>query len=296
MESNISNHKNYIRGRKERGEKAFSAGNQQGTQRVITYNLINHKWGTLRDYTPDAIKFSSDFATLIAILLTDGGISKHRLNSWRIFFANSSPAAIKLFINSLISVFGISKDRIKIRKVLGRYYIAVLTSKEIGKFLIDNFGTFRTLKFNGGNYPKASIPINLLVKTDTIKIFLRTVFSMDGGVKFYPVVNKAGRKWLERNISLACHHPVLRKQYWRLLKLVGIESRNIESDKVIKISKRKNLEKFIKEIGFINGIKTTRHSKYWVGVEKNKVLRIMAESYDNSSKYLSLSRFKIVKI
>ena len=268
-------------------ENAFSAGNQQETYSDI---------GILRDYTPNVIEFSSELATLIALLFTDGGVSKHRLNSWRIFFANSSPAAIRLFTGSLVSVFGIPKDRVKIRMMLGRYYFAVLTSKETGKFLTDKFGTFRTLKFDNGSYPTASIPIDLLVKTGTTRLFLKTAFSMDGCVKFYPVVNRAGRKWLERNVSLACHHPVLRKQYHRLLELVGIESVNIESDKVIKIRKRENLERFAKEVGFINGIKTTRHSKFWIGVEKNKVLRIMLDSYDNSSKYLSLPRFKMAKI
>lgn len=270
-------------------ENAFSAGNQQET-------YSNFKIGILRDYTPNTIKFSSELATLIALLFTDGGISKHRLNSWRIFFANSSPAAIRLFIDSIVSVFGIPKDRIKIRTMLKRYHFAVLTSKEVGEFLTEKFGTFRTLKFDNGKYPEVSIPVDLLAKTGTISLFLRTVFSMDGGVKFYPAVNKAGRRWLERNVSLACHHPVLRRQYHQLLKLVGVESVNIKSDNVIKVRKRKNLEKFAGEIGFIDGIKTTRHSKYWVGVEKNEVLRIMIDSYDNPSKYLSLPRFKIVKI
>lgn len=271
--------------------KASSAGNQQGTH-LVSSNLINHKWGTLRDYTPDTIDLSDEMIILIAILYTDGGISKHRLNSWRIFFANSSYEAIKLFKNCLIKIFKVSPERVKIRTSLERYHFAVLTSKVIGNYLTKSFGSFRTLKFRDGLYPITSIPVKRLIKSGKAGMFLRTAFSMDGGVKFYPAVDKkTGRKWLERNVSLACHHPVLRKQYKQLLKLLGIESINIEGDKVIKISRRENLEKFTKVIGFINGMKTTRHSKFWVGIEKNEVLKMMIDSYNNPSKYLSLPQF-----
>lgn len=114
---------------------------------------------------------------------------------------------------------------------------------------------------------------------------------MDGGVKFYVATGKDGKKWLERNISLACHHPVLRDQYWQLLKSLGIKSTNIRSDRVIKIRRKENLEKFALKIGFVDGIKTTKHSKFWFGVEKNKVLKMMLDSYKDPSKYISLPQF-----
>lgn len=274
-------------------DKASSAGNQQGRIHSVSPNLINHKWGTLRDYTPDTVKFSDELVTLIALLYTDGGISKHHLSSWRIFFANSSEAAIELFRNCLIKIFKISPDRIKVRTTLGRYHFAVLTSKAIGSYLVGTFGHFRTLRFENGQYPSASIPVKQLTEHRKAEIFLKTAFSMDGGVKFYLVKSrKIGTKWLERNVSLACHHPTLRNQYQQLLQSIGVKSVNIEKDKVIKIRKRENLEKFAKKIGFIDGIKTTRHSKFWVGVEKNEVLRILVASYNNPSKYLRLPQFR----
>lgn len=51
-------------------DKDFSAGNQQETT-FVKPNLINHKWGILRDYTPDTVKFSDELVTLIALLYTE---------------------------------------------------------------------------------------------------------------------------------------------------------------------------------------------------------------------------------
>lgn len=270
---------------------AISAGNQQGTLSVSP-NLINHKWGTLRDYTPNTIEFSDELVTLIALLYTDGGISKHRMNSWRIFFANTSIRAIEIFRDCLVKIFGIAANRVKVRKTFSRYYFATLTSKEIGSYLVNRFGGFRTLKYQNGTYPSVNIPTTEIIKSGRAQVFLRTVFSMDGGVKFYTAKSKNGTQWLERCITLACHHPKLRRQYTELLKAVGVNAINIYSDKVIKIRRRENFEKFIRKISFLPGIKTTRHSKFWVGVEKNKVLRMMVDSYLNPSKYLSLLQLK----
>lgn len=276
-------------------DNATSAGNQQGTHKV-GYNLINHKWGTPRDYTPKTMKLSPDLVRLIAMLYTDGCVSKHRLNSWRITFSNSSQTAIDIFINSLVNVFGVYRERIKVTKMMGKYHFATLTSKEVGKWLTEKFGTFRTLRFKDGNYPSTSIPVDLLITTGNTEEFLRTVFSMDGGVKFYVANGKDNYKWLERNISLACHHPILRAQYKKLLESVGIKSVNIKADNVIKIRRRENLEKFAEKVGFVDGIATTRHSKFWVGVDKNKVLQMMVDSYNNPSKYVSIITSNSVKI
>lgn len=278
-------------------ENATSAGNQQGRTYKVSHNLINHKWGTLRDYTPNTMKLSPDLVKLIAMLYTDGCVSKHRSNSWRVTFSNSSQVAVDIFINSLVNIFGVSRDRIKVTKMMGKYHFATLTSKEVGRWLIEKFGTFRTLKFKDGKYPLTSIPVDLIIKTGNVQTFLKTVFSMDGGVKFYIANSRGNYKWLERNISLACHHPILRMQYKKLLKSIGIKSVNIEADNVIKIRRKENLEKFAKEVGFIDGIATTRHSKFWVGVDKNKVLQMMVDSYNDPAIYIStIINSNVVKI
>ena len=266
-------------------ENASSADNQQET---------HQKMGILRDYTPNTM--DEKLVALIAFLFTDGGISKHGVDSWRIYFANSSMPAVDIFKGLLVDIFNIPPERIQVKKRYGHHYFVRLTSKEIGNFLVEKFGTFRTLKFENGLFPLTSIPVKWLEHTKTIPLFLKIAFSMDGGVKFYPAKRaKTGYRWLERGIDLACHHPVLREQYCDLLKKIGIRPTNVEKDKVIKIRRKENLELFAKTVGFLNGVTVTRHSKFWIGKEKNDVMKLMIESYNNPSLFLARQNF-IVKI
>ena len=114
--------------------------------------------GILRDYTSDtALCISKKLATLIGILYTDGCLSPHGVRSWRIYFANTSWQAIKLFKQCLVDCFDISPARIctKQRTQNGHnIFCAILTSKGVGEVLTKQFGTFRTLRFHDGSYPK----------------------------------------------------------------------------------------------------------------------------------------------
>lgn len=246
------------------------------------------KMGILRDYTSDTIRFSPELATLLAFLFTDGGVSKHGVDSWRIYFTNSSRVAIDLFVRLLISIFGIAPGRIQVKNRYGFHFIARVTSKEIGDYLVNNFGTFRTLKFKNGSYPSTKLPLDKLTSKNLIRNFLRAVFSMDGGVKFYRAKESSGLYSLRKNISLACYHPRLREQYCFLIKKLGINAVNVESDKVIRIQGKENIQAFAENIGFLTGITATNHSKFWVGKEKNEVLRCLLESYENPRRFLKL--------
>ena len=263
-------------------DNATSAENQQETRQ---------RAGLLRDYTSNIV--NNNLVALLAFLFTDGGISRHGVNSWRIFFANSSLPAIEMFKGLLADIFKIPLARIKVRPRQGHHYFVTLTSKEIGNYLIERFGTFRTLKFKDGTFPKASIPVAWLEQTRSIPLFLKVAFSMDGGIKFYPVNDRNNKRdrWLERVITLACHHPLLREQYCYLLEKAGIIASNIEKDKVIKISRKENLERFALDIGFLNGVTVTRHSKFWIGEEKNEVMRLMIQSYGQSRIFLARPNF-----
>lgn len=273
-------------------DKAQIAGNQQETT-FVNSNLINHKWGILRDYTPNTLNYTDELVTLIALLFTDGGISKHRLSSWRIFFANTSLDAIELFRECITNIFQLPSYRVKIRTTNDRYHFAVVTSKEIGNFLLKSFGTFRTLKFKDDRFPGTSIPVDELVKNRKVELFLRISFSMDGGVKFYRARETNGKYTLRKNVTLACHHPILRQQYSDLLKSIGIDSVNVESDKVVRIQGEINVKEFAKKVRFIEGIRTTRHSRHWFNRKKNEVLRLMIESYDNPSRFINELSVKI---
>lgn len=260
-------------------ENASSADNQQETCSQA---------GILRDYTSNTIDFSPELVELIAMLYTDGGVSRHGVESWRIYFTNSSLAAIRLFVDRVSTIFRIVPDRIQVKKRYGIHYLARVTSKEIGSYLVGTFGTFRTLRLDNGDYPPTQLPLHEIIKNDLIGTFLRVVFSMDGGVKFYVGKETNGKSSLRKNVSLACHHPILRKQYCYLLEQLGIHATNVEHDSVIRIQGENKVRAFAEKVGFIDGIKVTYHSRYWVGREKNEVLRLMLESYDNPRHFLEL--------
>jgi hypothetical protein len=270
-----------------------SADNQQETS--FGYNLINHKWGILRDYTPDiSCKISKKFASLLAILFTDGCVSPKDNNSWRIIFGNSSRTLIDLFKDCMCDVFRLDEKRIRIREKNNNFWTAVVNSKIIGKYLVSRFGTFRTLKYKSGELPKTKLPVKQLISDNTADEFLKVAFSCDGGLCFYPArrKNKRGEtKWLIRTVFLACHHPKLRKDYMSLLKFLGIKARNVSGDGKIKIENKKDICKFAKTIGFVKNVKITNHSKFWRDCDKNYVLNRMISSYKNPSLIYNLSKF-----
>ena len=265
-------------------ENVSSADNQQETQTNL-YSQVSK--GILRDYTLDTLKFSRSLAILLALLYTDGCVSPHGVRSWRLYFSNKSLVAINLFINCLIDVFEIPASRVRIKKREHDVYAAILTSKEVGQYLTNRFGTFRTLKFEDGHYPDTHLPVHKLIESNFVGIFLQVAFSMDGCVKFYPVIAKNGRRWLERCLTLSCHHANLREDYCCLLSSLGIGFVNIHKDQVIKIRKKDNLLKYAKEVRFIDGLVATKSSKFWCGIDKNKILDEMIKSYSNVSSYLS---------
>lgn len=250
-----------------------SADNQQETP----FNR-----GILRDYTLNTFRVTSkSLVILLSLLYTDGCVSPHGVSSWRLYFSNKSLVAINLFIDCLVKVFHVPSSRINVKMRDQQIYAATLTSKEIGEYLTQNFGTFRTLRFENGTFPKTHLPVQELIDADFASIFLKVAFSMDGCVKFYPVIAKDGRRWFERCISISCHHPRLRRDYCRLLSSVGVDSINIEKDQVVKIRKKDNLVKYAERIRFIDGLVVTHNSKLWCGVDKNEVLDKMIQSYKN---------------
>jgi len=97
---------------------------------------------------------------------------------------------------------------------------------------------------------------------------------------------------LIRNAYLACKHPQLQIDYHKLLKVLGIKSKIFEKDGKILIQGRNELNKFSKKVGFLKRVKITQNSKFWQGAEKEKVLNLALNSYNNPRKIINLSKFK----
>lgn len=238
---------------------------------------------------------NEELAVLLGILFTDGCVSHKGKKSWRLYFVNKSRILIDLYKKSIISRFDLQPARVREHLTKDGLIAVVVDSKEIGNYLVETFGTFRTLKYDDGTFPATRLPICQLISSNLVALFLRVAFSCDGGLRFYKARrkgNRGGTSWLIRTVFISCVHKELRNDYCKLLASLGIESNNSFKDGKVKIETEKNIRKFQEIVGFVPGVLVTRNSRYWEGVEKNEVLRLMIKSYENPKAILNLPKFK----
>lgn len=269
-----------------------NADNQQGRSRLLAGNPQR-----LQAEHPRIDGMDLNEVNLLGILYTDGCLSPRGKNGWRLYLSNTSWQIITVFKDSLINLFNLPKERIRISQleINGKpFYKAIVDDMRIGQILTNRYGTFRTLKYKGVNgqfYPQANLPDKLFQDNETICQFLKVAFSCDGGINLY--VAKSKYKWLIRNVYLACKHPILIKQYQDLLKQVGIRSKLLLIDGLLRIQGKQYLKKFADKIGFVDGVEFTQHSAYWQGFTKQKVLQLAVTSYGNPKIIFDLPQFRV---
>ena len=194
----------------------------------------------------------------------------------------------------MVKVFSLPFSRVRLGITQDGLYRAIVDSKSAGELFTQRFGTFRTLKYHTGEPTKAHLPIKDLLQHNVAEDFLRAAFSCDGGVNLY-VARRKGRRgetlWLIRGVYLACAHSILRKEYCYLLKILGINARNVEEDGKIKIETEKDIRIFHQKVGFIKGVQITHTSKFWPKIEKQKLLEEVIRSYKSPKSIYSLRQF-----
>jgi hypothetical protein len=247
------------------------------------------------------------YASLIGILYTDGCVSP-KGGSWRVIVSNNSQAVVDRYETAIESCFQKSVRR----SMRGQLHVGVLDSKEIGQFLIEQHGTFRTeacsahqgcpflrggrkpcrrcepILHNGIQYPPASLPD--FASDGEVAAFLQTAFSCDGGVNLY-VARRGVTKWLIRNVYLACKHPVLIFQYAALLVRLGIKCRVILGDWRVLVQGYEMIDRFARLINFLHGSVIGANSSFWHRRTKSKVLDMLLESYGNPRSIYDLPQF-----
>jgi hypothetical protein len=246
-------------------------------------------------------------ARLIGILYTDGCVSP-KAKSWRIIVSNNSSAIVDCFEECIKICFGRQVRRF----VRGKLHVGVVDSKELGQFLIEKHGTFRTegcqvnqgcpflrggprpcsrcepVRFAEVHYPPARLPG--FVSEAEISAFLQAAFSCDGGVNLY-VARRGRTKWLIRNVYLACKHPTLIHQYADLLVQLGVRSRVLLQDWRIMVQGKAPLLRYADRVGFLPGSIIGANSSFWVGCGKTDVLKLLLESYGNPRSIYDLPMF-----
>jgi hypothetical protein len=235
--------------------------------------------------------------SLIALLISDGGITPQSKTSWKIFFGNNSSVLCKLFRNCMNTLFGITPG--SHIKPNGYTYLRK-GSKQIGSSLLELTNSFRTLsctkppscgkirnqrqsclicnpiELNGFRYPRIYFPKEIETDTTLTRKFLRIVFSCDGGVSFY-TAHRNHQTWMIRKVFVDSEHPSVNNYYQKLLGTLGFEVKNYESQ--IRLQTREMMQRFQKEIGFIKGVRVGNDSKFWRGKTKNFVLNELLRSY-----------------
>lgn len=243
-------------------------------------------------------------ALLSAFLLTDGGVSSKGKN-WLIYFRNKDPKITERFQETLkraAGKFGYVSDRKdgtrfirtvdnKLAKSLFRLSPSYRT-KACGIFpkcqhlggKMSSCTLFGTIRVDGVEYPKAQIPRCVFVSESLAKAFLKIYASCDGGVSVVPAKNKRGSLFLVRKVLISVKHPVLSDQLAELLRELGYRPSQFKDQ--IRLTKREDLERFYREIGFVEGSKISDDSRFLSGLEKNAVLRMVVDSYQSPKSLL----------
>jgi len=271
----------------------LSADNQQATP-----ESIGESPQRLYAEYPRKSRITNEEALLLGILFTDGCVSKKSKNCWRFYLSNTSLEIIRTFRQSMIDVFGLDSRRVRIseKEVNNKpFYKAVVDSAYCGWLLTSKYGTFRTLAYRGRDgrkiYPPTKLPFTSNTKISVLSQFLKAAFSCDGGINLYVGRSKTGYRFLIRNLYLSCDHPQLQIDYQKLLSFFEIGSKILPRDGKVLVRGKRNLQKFRRKVGFLEGVKITQKSTFWHNWEKNKVLDLALSSYGNAKKVLKLDKF-----
>lgn len=246
---------------------------------------------------------------LTPFLLSDGGITPKSKSSWRIFFRNNNPQLIKEFRQRLFDFCG-SKGSLEKRK--DNSFMVKLNSKEIGEILLKLTNSYRTKKcreypkcpkFNGGRqpcitcgfeykkqiHPSSNIPKKIFDDRNLAEYFLQVYASCDGGISV-TVTKKSKYPFLVRKVFIEVHHPGLRKDLIKLLKLFKLKPKVYDSQ--IRLTTKEDIMRFNK-IGFVKGCKIGKNSKVLRGYEKNKILEKVLKSYKYPKKLIMFLQKKV---
>jgi len=236
------------------------------------------------------------YLKLVSLCLSDGGIGYSSETSY-IHFTNKSRVLLDLFEKE-IRKFTASKihEQKKPRGITLRVF-----DKNLIDELIKISPSFRTkpcnhfpscpylkadkinlrlkhphIESNGLIWSEVKIPENLFKNKKDKSEFLRIYASCDG----YPSIFPRKDSWsaVERIVAIVCHHPMLKERLSKLLEDLKVPHTMKENS--LEMRSKEAIEKFEKEIGFVDNVKMTGNSKYWEGIPKNEILRKILKSYE----------------
>jgi hypothetical protein len=161
---------------------------------------------------------NTDKAKLMGLLLTDGGVSKVS-GRWRFHFTSNSDILVGEFKNLVKRLYGYS---LASEKRFGATSVRAFIRNSLADELHKLTPSYRKLAYDklNGEYPAVVIPDFINKNKKMAKLFLKYAFTGDGCISFSVGKAKYGFKF-DRNIAIYCEHPILRMQYYLLLKELG---------------------------------------------------------------------------
>lgn len=236
-------------------------------------HIIN--WKIKTKIGKEVVKKKLEVLPLLAgLLLTDGHVYKKK-DCWEIGFASKNKQLSYLF-SDFIQIWNpkqIISKYIDKNDVTRLYFHLPLQNN-----LIKLNKSFKTSPRNQSisDYLKEAQPsIRFLYQFNNVykNIFLRIVFSTDGGITIKEYKNR-----IRPYLFLRCAHPILCKDYKKIasessikLKIVKDKSKWSGIGGLI-ATNMNSLRNFQKIGGFVNGVKVSRKSKYFFDIEKNWIL------------------------
>ena len=222
---------------------------------------------------------------------------KKTRKSNKVIFANKSESLHSLFQDVVQKILGKTVhfyQRIDKRGVR----VTEVNNKQLVEKLLIILPTWRRKPYEDGSYPPVRIPTFIRkTKKCVLRKVLQVMFSCDGSVVLGVKWHKTKNTWVfTRRIQITVAHPQLRENLREILEDLGF-SPKIWRREII-INKKDELLKFKREIGFIDGVKVSRKSRYWAGRNKNEVLTLLIKSFELSAKMLKKckSRDEVMKL
>lgn len=200
---------------------------------------------------------------LAMMLLAEGSVTLNRKGG-TVKFTNTSEELKRYFKNIASQL----NYRIKIKDSKNLVIYSIDLAKELLR-LCKNFRTKPFKKDDKIEFSAATFPVEIFqLPNSKIKELLRIYFTCEGGVVI-------GSDIRNDEVIVRICHPTLRKQILQLLDKINIKA-SVRGYGLIYIRRREEIEKFAKEIRFIDGVKAVRGKHK--GIEKNKLLEFIINS------------------
>jgi hypothetical protein len=217
----------------------------------------------------EEVKNKKEFWEIVGLLLADGTVrinKKHR--HFELIFAGKEEKLIQVFEDNMKRIFGdlhfterVDRKQVKIVRVCNKTVVEILQS-----FIPD----WKRKENNNIRLPSIeNIP------SDNLISFVRSFFSAEGSVILGCKWHKTKKLWIvNKRIQVTVKNESLKIFVKKILEKLGFRP-SIWKNEVL-LTKKEDILKFAKEIRFLDGVRISKKSRTWFGVEKNKILDVVA--------------------